>query len=265
MGDKIRKLIPSWSDMKGNAGWDLIKVLGLGAVAGIWQWMQNASKAAIGWTAILVIACAYFILILVSSIRSRKRMESPTNPTQPLRVYSTLSIDTGPELDPKTFDVLKCFGSFPSNVGVSVEAVADKCQMDDGFAVACVKSLHQHHFVKTSLIAEGREVTYSITSTGLDYIAHPPYDLSSEGEDPKLDPRAFHVLKWFNQINPYTGAGDVQIVANLCGLDQTDALACIMALQSFQFIEVAIIIQGEWKSHYKITDKGRDYVRHHVN
>jgi predicted nucleotide-binding protein len=76
--------------------------------------------------------------------------------------------------------------------------------------------------------------------------------------------KAFHVLKWFSQINPDTGAGNVPIVAQSCGLDTSDALACIQELWGLKFIKTAIIMPGEWNSHYAITDKGRDYVRDHA-
>jgi len=85
--------------------------------------------------------------------------------------------------------------------------------------------------------------------------------LTAELESPKLSPKAFHVLKWFNQINSNTGAGDVQIVAHICGMDASDALACIQELWGLKFIKTAIVMPGEWNSHYAITQKGRDYVR----
>lgn len=76
-----------------------------------------------------------------------------------------------------------------------------------------------------------------------------------------LDAKSFHVLKWLSQINPINGAANVDIVAYSCGLDQSDALNCIMELWNLRFIETAVVMPGEWNSHYKITEEGRDYVR----
>ena len=99
---------------------------------------------------------------------------------------------------------------------------------------------------------------YQLTGTGFDkarQIENPNHDTPLP-----LSPKAFHVLKWFNQINPDTGAGNVEIVAYSCEIDAREALACIQELWDLKFIKTAIVMPGEWKSHYAITQAGRNYV-----
>ena len=71
---------------------------------------------------------------------------------------------------------------------------------------------------------------------------------------------AFHVLKWFSQINPDTGAGNVQIVSHLCQISENDACTCIEELRRLNFIKIVGIAVTEGEGHYKITPEGRDYV-----
>jgi predicted transcriptional regulator len=72
---------------------------------------------------------------------------------------------------------------------------------------------------------------------------------------------SFHVLKWFNGINPRDGTGTVQTIAYLCGINEYEALSSVKELWNMGFIRTAIPGVGEWNGHYVITDKGRQYVR----
>jgi uncharacterized coiled-coil protein SlyX len=81
--------------------------------------------------------------------------------------------------------------------------------------------------------------------------------------EPSLTQEAFHVLKWFSQIDPNTGSGNVDIVADACGLVPADAIVCLKELRVLKFVKVAIPKQGEWNSHYATTDEGRHYVATH--
>jgi hypothetical protein len=76
-----------------------------------------------------------------------------------------------------------------------------------------------------------------------------------------LSGKSFNVLKWFSQIDPINGAANVDIVASSCRLDQSEALECIKELWNLEFLETAVVMPGEWYSHYKITPEGRRHVR----
>jgi uncharacterized coiled-coil protein SlyX len=81
--------------------------------------------------------------------------------------------------------------------------------------------------------------------------------------EPPLTQEAFHVLKWFSQLDPNTGSGNVDIVADACGLVPADAIVCLKELRGLKFVKVAISKPSEWNSHYAITDEGRKYVTTH--
>jgi len=81
--------------------------------------------------------------------------------------------------------------------------------------------------------------------------------------EPPLTQEAFHVLKWFSQLDPNTGSGNVDIVADACGLVPADAIVCLKELRGLKFVKVANPKPSEWNSHYAITDEGRKYVATH--
>ncbi|MGO8698083.1 MAG: hypothetical protein ACLQVY_10235 [Limisphaerales bacterium] len=81
--------------------------------------------------------------------------------------------------------------------------------------------------------------------------------------EPPLTQEVFHVLKWFSQIDPNTGSGNVDLVADACGLVPADAIACLKELRGLKLVKVAIPKPNEWNSHYAITDEGRHYVTTH--
>lgn len=78
-----------------------------------------------------------------------------------------------------------------------------------------------------------------------------------------LSQEAFHVLQWFSQLDPNGGSGNVDIVADACGLVPADAIFCLKELRGLKFVKVAIPKPSEWNSHYAITDEGRHYVTSH--
>ncbi len=108
----------------------------------------------------------------------------------------------------------------------------------------------------------GSAEVFSGTSTS----AVPPQPiystLAAELEEPKLDSKAFHVLKWFSTFP--RGSAPVTAVAQVCQMELSDALDCVKQLWNLRFIKTVVIAPGEWNGQYAITEKGMGYVRNHA-
>jgi hypothetical protein len=61
------------------------------------------------------------------------------------------------------------------------------------------------------------------------------------------------------------GMASVEMVANVCQMDEGDALACVQKLWRLHFIKTMMAgQQDEWKGHYAITGTGIHYVHTHA-
>lgn len=90
----------------------------------------------------------------------------------------------------------------------------------------------------------------------------PIYTTPKADEEPVLDSRTFHVLKWFSTFP--RGSAPVVAVAQACQMDFGDALDCVKTLWQLKFIKTVVIAPGEWKGQYAITDRGFEYVKNHA-
>ena len=91
-----------------------------------------------------------------------------------------------------------------------------------------------------------------------------PQDVPDQSDE-ELDQKTFDVLKFFAlACNNPNAMMNVQIVANQCQMDELQARECVKTLWNKGFIFTTVPLAGEWNSHYRITDNGRQYVRYNA-